>query len=1009
MVSGKWRVVSILLFFLSSFSAAAGQIWTGTVEGTVKGSGGGGVQAAQVKIFGLDGGFVRNVDTNGDGRFFSMQVPPGRYRVTVNAYGYQEAASEVVVRLGRISTADVQLRAATTGTDGEPLRRGATYSRGVRPAQTASNGDESSGSGNTVIIDGLETPPSREGRAKSIRNITNSVFNEVLIQTNGFDAKYFGSTIATNVVTRGGTSAFRGSFGVSLQTDRLDTDTRPILRGMTERLGYIRPDRTNSGTYLEPPDDQFTNLYPTANFGGPIISRRLWFFVASGPQYFDRARTSVFPNGMRETNVVKQSNDFYFARIDGQITNNLRAKATYTYSPETTRGGILSFVTTSSIGDQTGRGGRVNSSRVTYGVNYTPLSNLAILIGGGRNYLNERDGSYGVPKGLRVRCSGSQVVLSTLSDFGCGPSNLVGFDSLGNTSRTTKDVTTRNTFYADAQLLANEFHGRHVLSFGYQLDKLKNDIDSGFFESGELTFYFGQNAFGIGSPIGVAQLTQFRTVGNASSRNQGLYIHDNWSRLGRLNLGLGVRIEAEAVPSFATADVPVTFDWSDKVAPRISGSFNIMRDGRSRVYASYGRFYERFKYELLRASFGGDRFSRTFIPIHATDDVNRFASVQSIHDEAIKRGGIVLDLRVPSVELYDARVEPGLIAQRQSQFTFGLEQDLDALGGFFRKSILRIGYMHKQIDKAIEDISVIGSSGDEAVHIINPGRTVRLTRSASGIPATPEAERKYDALEVSLEKRLSHNYFIRGRYIFSRLSGNYPAPTSAEERGQLNPDFNRILDLPFQGFDINGMRDNGRLPSDRPHSVGIVGGYTLNWLNSGANQTDLVASLTGASGTPVSTQVSFFNVNTFVFGRNDLGRTDTFTQTDLAITHRYRFGNDRSKIVAFDVSISNVFDEANVTGVQSIIAIGSLAGRERGFDLFNNCTGDVCDELNTIRAIFDGGIRDQLLSFINGQVQIGTDTTGQPVYETIRRDARYGHPSTFQPGRRIRLGIRFSF
>jgi len=92
-----------------------------------------------------------------------------------------------------------------------------------------------------------------------------------------------------------------------------------------------------------------------------------------------------------------------------------------------------------------------------------------------------------------------------------------------------------------------------------------------------------------------------------------------------------------------------------------------------------------------------------------------------------------------------------------------------------------------------------------------------------------------------------------------------------------------------------------------------------------------------------------------------------------------------------------------------VLAVGSLAGQQSGFNLFNNCPGGVCDELNTIRAIFNGGIQSQILNLVNNQVQIGTAPNGDPVFETITQGARYGQPLSFQQSRQVRFGVRFSF
>ncbi len=1036
------RLALLVVLMAGLVSFAIGQERTGNIEGSVSDPNNALLPGAEVSVTGLDIGFSRNLRTNESGAFTLLQVPPGRYRVTVSSSGFKSATSEITVNLGQTAAVAFNLQITTDVTvdvaggdiaviDAESNKIQTNISdrrieltpkanlnfSGVlkvspavrdEPLGAGFNIDGSSGAENTFIVDGLEVTNFRTGQLRNVQNVSNEIVSEVQVKTSGFEAEYSGATGGVvNVVTKGGNNQFHGNFGIQLEVDRLNADRRPILRGLTNSVEYVRPGRTNRGTFLNPPDDEFTNFFPTANLSGPIIKDRLWFFASAAPQFFDIERTTVFPNGTRETNSLEQRNDYYFGRLDGQITDKLRATGTYSYSPQTINGGILGFGSTSSIGDQSQRGGRVNATNFTYGVTYTPTQNWVLSIRGGRGFLNERDGAYGVPNATRIRCLGSGTVLGSLPNFGCGASNSVGFDNIGNNSVTNFDVSIRNTFDADAQVLINDFGGRHILKFGYQLNRLENNVDSGFFNTGRIDYFFGQTAFGIGSAQGNAQLTRFGTVGETSSKNQGLFIQDSWSPFSRLTLNLGLRIEKEDVPSFSANGVPIEFDWDDKVAPRIGGAYDLFGDGKSKIFASYGWFYDRFKYELPRGSFGGDQFLRTFIPILPTDTVNTFTDIQSFLNAANQRGGITLDFRVPSNDPSDNRIDPDLKAQRMSEFTVGFEQDMSSFGRFFRDTVLRARYTHKQLDEAIEDVGFFDNDGNENFFIANPGRGIVGQPFASGIPATPDAEREYDAFEVGLDKRYSNNFYFSGTYTYSRLKGNFSGLASSDERGRSSPNVNRFFDLPFLGFDVNGNPDNGRLATDRPHAVKLFGGYTIDWFNRN-NSTDFTAAFLGTSGTPVSTQASLFNANTFVFGRGDLGRTDTFTQTDFAVIHRYRFGTDSRFHIALEANFTNLFNENNVTDIFNVLAAGSLAGQESGFNLFNNCPGGVCNELNTIRAIFAGGIQSQILNLVNNQVQIGT-ANGQPVFENITRDARYGQPLSFQTGRQVRFGFRFGF
>ena len=64
------------------------QITSGTIQGTVLDANGAAVPGASVEVKNIDTNFARTSTTDDDGRFVALQLPSGRYNVTVSKTGF---------------------------------------------------------------------------------------------------------------------------------------------------------------------------------------------------------------------------------------------------------------------------------------------------------------------------------------------------------------------------------------------------------------------------------------------------------------------------------------------------------------------------------------------------------------------------------------------------------------------------------------------------------------------------------------------------------------------------------------------------------------------------------------------------------------------------------------------------------------------------------------------------------------------------------------------------------
>jgi hypothetical protein len=845
-----------------------------------------------------------------------------------------------------------------------------------------------------------------------------------------------------SVVTRGGSDQFHGEFGAQFETPKFNGAARRLLASTAASANVF----TRTPEYFTPLKAQGVNFFPTANLSGPVLKNRLWFYGSYSPQIFNTevdtqyftqqpAATRTYITTERYTRRTKY--EYAFARLDANPFNKLRLTGTFLWNPVIQEGSIpgTSFsnvtstafgfdnVPSANFGGSIGRlvgnqytskqGGRQTSNTVTFAGVYTPTSNLVIDGRYSRGYLNEKLGNYFIPTFFPQ--------ISGCTNTSSNPTIVFPCQTTGANSITNKDISIR-TSYEFSGTYIFKLGGRHELKGGYQRYTIFNDVQSGNNAIGQLRFFIGQNQListlqpGVTNTPGAIGSGSFRrqgTNGSGSNLSQGIFIQDKYQPFSRLTINLGVRIEKENLPSFNQYPSAINFGWGDKIAPRLGFKYDLFGDGKSTIFASYGRFFDRVKFALPRGLFGGDVFLEDYFEIFPGDVSTGFNIANIVGGftgpsvcpttgfiAAGARSRCQRNLRVnanePGAGIYTGfgAVDPNLKPFRQTEFTIGTERQLS------KDYVLRVRYTFKNVDEAVEDAGFVNSAGSEAYIIGNPGRGLHAeSLQTFGYQKIASPQRRYDGLEFVLEKRLSNNWYFNANYTYSRLFGNYTGLASSDEAhlvdGRLAPGVSRAFDLPFIGFTAEGKPDNGPLPTDRPHVLNFFGAYIFNWMGSKTNTTEFSAFQTVTSGTPQTTSIYGQSSVTpqIFYHRGDLGRTPVFSQTDFSVTHRYKFGKDDRFTMAFDLNFLNLWDQDTVTGIYP--TMNTTTGRPNDAALFP--APITAGQRPVLYA--NGYTSGALLQRIENWIATTPDS----------RDNRYKMPQLFQTPRQVRFGFRLLF
>jgi hypothetical protein len=931
--------------------AAFAQETTGAIEGVVRDSGGAVLPGATVEATGPSGTVVAVSNERGEYRF--PRLPSGRYTVKATMSSFKPGETTVDLTVGTTARAEftlqiagvtetvqvtaesprVDLTTAATATNIsreriEYVPRGRDFTDVVSQAAGATNEsqlggisvDGSSGSENRFIIDGIDTTDPQVGT--SAVPLRADFMEEVQVKSAGYAAEFGGSTGGViNAITKSGTNNYRGMILSDFQQRSWGGDQRPILVDSLE---------SDTFEYITPPKDDELRIDPGFSLGGPILRDRLWFFGSYQPGIRSTERTVNFQDGTTGT----FDQDFRVHYGSFNVTGNAGSKVLYraggNFSPYETKRDLPTQTGRTSLTDPDDYLRGTKGQRNTYSgsVDYIPTARLAISGRIGRFLTDEESTGVDFPTLINEFSTASTPAgIAALPAQFRQPS---GFRSdVLVTDATAMNEYIRDAFSADATYFVNG-GGEHQIKAGFQTEKISNDVQSGY-NADRILYYAGRTYAAVSQgnePVsgtyGYFRLLNISTQGAVASRNNALFIQDTWRVRPNITLNLGLRAEQEKVPNFGEGqNTAIKFGWGEKLAPRLGLTWDPLSDGRTKIYGSFGKYYDVMKYEMPRGSFGGDKWVDYFFTWDNPNfTVNNTAGCTTGTNTLSERPACpagtfieALDRRHNSAANGGEGIEPDLKPMENNEYQVGFTRELNWNG-----VVVGARYIRKNLIRTIEDVGVVQCEAEgcgEVFYIANPGEGITLSlANAPGIKPFPKAKRDYDGVEFTIERRFSNNWGASGSYTISRLYGNYSGLASSDEDGRTSPNVNRFFDSIENSFDRNGNLVYGRLGTDRPHQ------FKGQFMYRFQTYTTLGLNQRIASGLPMSEE-GFVGATVpfFPFGRGNLGRTPVLSQTDLALWQDIRLMRTNLQL---GVTVLNLFDQDTVTRVYNNRLTGAL-------------------------------------------------------------------------------------
>ncbi|MBE7215441.1 carboxypeptidase regulatory-like domain-containing protein [Shewanella benthica] len=952
-------VGSVLMMSAPAAIAADG---LGTIKGHITTDMGSNVGNAKVLIKHESKGIVKETTTGANGSFSLKGLPIGNYTITIIKDGfYQVKEQHVAVTLGNALTFDVALDSETANVERISVS-GARISRVDTSSTTTSqvismaelnqlpveldstaialltpgsvSGDDgfggvaiggSSVAENGYYLNGLNITDLRKGMGDI--DLPWEAIAQTEVQTGGVSAEYgrfIGGVV--NLVSKSGDNDWAFGAKAEIAPDGLASSS---LR------------TKDDGSIEEVQDGYWQETEYNIWASGALIEDKLFFYGLWNPNKEEETISGESTQRDKEWDTNR-----WFTKLDW-------------YMHEDHSLGIMAF---SNEGDYSStqyqrkedgsRGDTIGLTESTYGgigwnAQYTGYLTDDITL----------SAMYGEITQSTKDNSGT-LDQSTYEDYRSGSYERLG-DWVGFGSSETEDK--RITYRIDLDWVI----GDHTLRGGYDYERL--EIADIYTPHGDGWYEYyaagADNSYGLAEGTEYADLRIWGKNSQTENVHTALYISDSWAVTDTVTINAGVRYSEF---SNTTGSGEKYVDLDGQYAPRLGATWDVLGDGSSKVYGSYGRYFQPVSpnTNLRMASSAYDSHIISYL-----DAVNADGS-PVLGDEISRR--TVADGTVPDADqLFNNKAG----SMYSDEFALGYQQQINddwAVGirGVYRdlkQSIEDVSFnygMNQWIKDNYDAETWHAGNGETSAEdyfvggwfptLTNPGigTEIYYDVDGDGVKETvdvnaeqmgfPNAERTYKAIELNFSGNITEDFTINGSYTWSKSEGNTEGLVRSDNE-QADPGWTTSFDYPE-------LMDNGDgyLPNDRRHNFKLYGVYHItedlsvgfnSYLESGRpinafgihpeDQGYCVQAI-AIDGTCYGREwygASSFYADGEPVSRGSMGRTEWTYNIDLNVS--YTLDMESAGRLNFKLNVFNLFDFDGIKGVDEQYELDSGAQNVR--------------------------------------------------------------------------------